>query len=123
TMTCPKTFTVDGRTFTNASNLELGNVPFRVDFAKSCNTAFASLAPKLGGDGLQKAAGSVGVGVPWNLGTKAFTGTVPANLSAVESAAAAFGQGQTVVSPLALAGAAAAVGRGSWLQPKLFTEA
>jgi cell division protein FtsI/penicillin-binding protein 2 len=119
---CPGTLTVEGREFHNSNNFALGNVPFRVDFAKSCNTAFASLAPKLGADGLQKAAGSVGVGVPWNLGTNVFTGTVPANVSAVESAAAAFGQGQTVVSPVALAGAAAAVARGSWLQPKLFTE-
>ena len=47
---------------------------------------------------------------------------MPANASTVEAAAAAFGQGQTVVSPLALAGATAAVARGSWLQPKLFTE-
>jgi cell division protein FtsI/penicillin-binding protein 2 len=119
---CPRTLTVEGREFHNSSNFELGNVPFRVDFSKSCNTAFASLAPKLGADGLQKAAGTVGVGVPWNLGTEVFTGSVPANVSAVESAAAAFGQGQTVVSPVALAGAAAAVARGSWLQPKLFTE-
>ena len=118
---CPRTLTVEGREFHNSNNFELGNVPFRVDFAKSCNTAFASLAPKLGGDGLQKAAASVGVGVPWSLGTEVFTGTVPANASAVESAAAAFGQGQTLVSPLALAGAAASVARGSHLQPKLFS--
>jgi cell division protein FtsI/penicillin-binding protein 2 len=119
---CPKTYTVAGRTFNNANNFELGSVRFRVDFAKSCNTAFASLAPKLNSDGLTKAAATVGIGTSWNLGTEAFTGSVPANVSAVEAAAAAFGQGQTVVSPLALAAAAAAVARGSWQQPKLFTE-
>jgi cell division protein FtsI/penicillin-binding protein 2 len=119
---CPKDFTVDGRTFNNANNYELGSVKFRVDFAKSCNTAFASLAPKLDADGLKKAAATVGIGTSWNLGTDAFTGSVPANVSNVEAAAAAFGQGQTVVSPLAMAGAAAAVARGSWQQPKLFTQ-
>jgi cell division protein FtsI/penicillin-binding protein 2 len=119
---CPKTFTVSGRTFTNAGGFELGTVPFHTDFAKSCNTAFASLAPQLKPDLLQKAAASVGVGTSWNLGEDANTGTVPANVSDVEAAAAAFGQGQTLVSPLALAGAAAAVARGSWQQPKLFGE-
>jgi cell division protein FtsI/penicillin-binding protein 2 len=119
---CPKTFTVEGRTFSNANNFVLGNVPFRVDFAKSCNTAFASQAPKLGPDGLTRAAASVGIGTSWNLGTEVFTGSVPAGASAVDAAAAAFGQGKTQVSPVALAAAAAAVSRGSWKQPKLFAE-
>jgi cell division protein FtsI/penicillin-binding protein 2 len=119
TVGCPKTFTVDGRTFTNAGGFELGAVPFHVDFAKSCNTAFASLAPKLGGDGLSKAAASLGIGTTWNLGTDVFTGSVPTNASTVEAAAAVFGQGQTLVSPACLGAAAAAVARGSWVQPKL----
>jgi cell division protein FtsI/penicillin-binding protein 2 len=119
---CPKTFAVGGRTFKNDHDFELGAVKFRVDFAKSCNTAFASQADKLGADGLKKAAASVGIGTSWNLGTEAYTGSVPANVSPVEAAAAAFGQGQTTVSPLVLAGAAAAVARGSWQQPKLFGE-
>src|SRR6185369_12369044 len=33
---CPKGYTVEGRTFTNAGGFELGNVPFHTDFAKSC---------------------------------------------------------------------------------------
>jgi cell division protein FtsI/penicillin-binding protein 2 len=119
---CPKIYNVGGRNFNNDHNFELGSVKFRVDFAKSCNTAFASLGAKLGPDGLQKAAASVGVGTAWNLGAEVSTGSVQANPSNVEAAAAAFGQGQTVVSPLALAGAAAAVARGSWTQPKLFAE-
>ena len=119
---CPKTYAVEGRTFKNSNDFELGSVKFRVDFAKSCNTAFASLAPKLDPDGLHKAAASVGIGSSWNVGTETFTGSVPAGVSTVEAAAAAFGQGQTVVSPLALAGATAAVARGSWQQPKLFAE-
>ena len=119
---CPKNYTVDGRTFRNANNFELGDVPFRLDFAKSCNTAFASLAPKLGGDGLLKTANTVGVGVPWDLGTDVFTGKVSANGSASERAAATFGQGTNLVSPISLAGAAAAVARGQWKQPMLVIE-
>jgi cell division protein FtsI/penicillin-binding protein 2 len=121
TVNCPKTFTVDGRSFNNAGNFELGAVPFHVDFAKSCNTAFASLAPKLGGDGLKKAGASVGIGTTWGVGTETFTGSVPANTSNVEAAAASFGQGQTLVSPLCLGAATAAVARGAWITPKLFT--
>jgi len=119
---CPKTVTVQGRTFKNSNDFELGTVPFRTDFAKSCNTAFVSLAPQLKPDGLLKAGNSVGIGTVWKLGTEVNTGTVPANVSDVEAAAAAFGQGQTLVSPVVLAGAAAAVARGSWIQPTLFSE-
>jgi cell division protein FtsI/penicillin-binding protein 2 len=119
---CPKTLTVEGRTFKNAHDMELGSVPLRVDFAKSCNTAFASLAPKLGPDGLAKPAASVGVGVPWDIGADAFTGTVSSGGSGAERAAAAFGQGTTVVSPVALAVAAATVARGQWKAPSLVVD-
>lgn len=119
---CPGTFTVQGRTFTNADGFALGTVPFHTAFARSCNTTFAALAPRLGPDGLRQAAASVGIGTAWNLGTPVRTGTVGANQSSVEAAAAAFGQGTTVVSPVSLAVATAAVARGSWLSPRLFPE-
>ncbi|MET7705169.1 penicillin-binding transpeptidase domain-containing protein [Micromonospora sp. NPDC005413] len=119
---CKKTFTVDGRSFKNSDNFELGSVPFRTDFAKSCNTAFASLAPKLGGDGLAAAGRSLGLEGPWDLGTDAFTGKVSTAGSLAEQAAASFGQGTTLVSPLAMAGATAAVARGRFEQPKLLID-
>ncbi|WP_433344419.1 penicillin-binding transpeptidase domain-containing protein [Micromonospora sp. CA-111912] len=116
---CPKTFTVDGRSFKNSDNFVLGSVPFRTDFAKSCNTAFAALAPKLGADGLAQTGRALGLEAGWDLGVDAFTGKVSANGSPAEQAAASFGQGTTVVSPLAMAAATAAVARGRWEQPKL----
>ncbi|HTJ35534.1 MAG TPA: penicillin-binding transpeptidase domain-containing protein [Dactylosporangium sp.] len=116
---CPKNLTVDGRTFKNSHDQELGTVPLRVDFAKSCNTAFASLAPKIAPDGLGKTAQSLGIGIPWDLGTDVFTGKVSVNGSKAEQAAAAFGQGTTLTSPVSLAGAAAAIARGQWKQPQL----
>ncbi len=119
---CPKTFTVDGRSFKNSDNFELGSVPFRTDFAKSCNTAFAALAPKLGGDGLAAAGRSLGLEGQWDLGTDAFTGKVSTGGSPAEQAAASFGQGTTLVSPLAMAGATAAVARGRFEQPKLLLD-
>ncbi|MGC1210749.1 MAG: penicillin-binding transpeptidase domain-containing protein [Micromonospora sp.] len=116
---CPKTSEVDGRLFKNSDNFALGTVPFRTDFAKSCNTAFVSLAPKLGPDGLATAGRTLGLEAKWDLGTDVFTGTVSTGGSTTEQAAAAIGQGTTVVSPIAMAGATAAVARGHWEQPKL----
>lgn len=116
---CPKTSTVDGRTFTNDDGFALGAVPFRTDFARSCNTAFVALAPKLGADGLARAGAGLGLGVNWDLGADVFSGRVSTGGSAAERAAAAFGQGETVVSPLAMAGATAAVAGGRWQQPSV----
>jgi len=119
---CPGTFTVDGRSFKNSESFALGSVPFRTDFAKSCNTAFASLAPKLGPDGLAKAGAALGLGARWDMGVEAFSGKVSSGGPAAERAAAAFGQGTTVVSPLAMAAATAAVAGGRWQQPKLVVD-
>jgi cell division protein FtsI/penicillin-binding protein 2 len=118
---CPKGYTVNGRTFNNSGLFELGNVPLHTDFAKSCNTAFAYLGNQLSPTGLQTAAAQLGIGTTWTVGTDMFTGSVQANADPVNAAAAAFGQGQTVVSPIALGGAVSAVARGSWQQPVLFT--
>lgn len=119
TVDCPPTATVEGRSFKNYESEQLGPVSFRTDFAKSCNTAFVGLSSRLKDDDLHRAAGSLGIGDDWNLGTDAFTGEVPSTTSAVDRAAAAFGQGRTEVSPLAVAVATASVARGSYLPPTL----
>ncbi|WBB92455.1 penicillin-binding transpeptidase domain-containing protein [Verrucosispora sp. WMMC514] len=123
TVACPKRFVVDGRAFKNSDDFALGEVPFRTDFAKSCNTAFAALAPQLGADGLAVAGRTLGLEGEWgDLGLDAFTGKVSANGGATEQAAAAIGQGTTVVSPLAMAAATAAVARGRFLPPQLLVD-
>lgn len=119
TVQCPSTATVDGRSFRNYESERLGPVPFRTDFAKSCNTAFVGLSSRLGDDDLHTAAASLGIGDTWQLGADAFAGEVPTTTSDVDRAAAAFGQGRTEVSPLALAVATASVARGSYLPPTL----
>ncbi|BCJ42592.1 cell division protein FtsI [Actinoplanes ianthinogenes] len=116
---CPKTRTVDGRTFKNSHDEELGKTPFHVDFAKSCNTAFVGLAPQLGADGLKQASTALGIGGTWNIGVDVFTGKVSDGASATELAAATFGQGSTAVSPIAMAAATAAVAKGAFQPPKL----
>ena len=117
--TARPTRTVDGRTFKNAHDEALGRVPFHATSRKSCNTAFVGLAPKLGADGLRSASTALGLGGAWDLGVEAFSGKVSHGGSPTELAAATFGQGATVVSPLAMAGATAAVARGRFEQPKL----
>jgi cell division protein FtsI/penicillin-binding protein 2 len=119
TVDCPGQFTVAGRSFRNADSFALGSVPFREAVARSCNTAFAALAPQLGGDGLATAGAALGLGGDWTLGLETFTGEVSTGGGEAERAAAAFGQGTTVVSPVAMAAATAAVARGEWLPPFL----
>jgi cell division protein FtsI/penicillin-binding protein 2 len=120
---CPKTLNVPGRPpIKNSDNFALGSVPFHTDFAKSCNTAFASLAPQLGPDGLASTGTTMGLGEQWDLGIDAFSGKVSRGGSAGEQAAAAFGQGTTQVSPLAMAGVVAAVARGQWKQPTVLLD-
>ncbi|MEZ0492418.1 penicillin-binding transpeptidase domain-containing protein [Kineococcus sp. TBRC 1896] len=116
---CTPTYTVDGRSFSNFEDEAFGNVPFRTDFARSCNTAFASLSPRLGDDDLPAAAEALGVGAPWATGVEAFAGDVPPAQSAVDLAAASFGQGRTLASPLAMAVAAASVAAGELRRPQV----
>ncbi|OLB65026.1 MAG: hypothetical protein AUI10_08560, partial [Actinobacteria bacterium 13_2_20CM_2_72_6] len=119
---CSATYSVGGRAFKNVEGEALGTFPLHTDFANSCNTAFARLAPKLGPTGLHDTALRLGIGVPWDLGVDAFTGKVSVNENEIERTAAAFGQGTTQVSPVVMAGAAAALARGQWKQPHLLTD-
>ncbi|WP_127497530.1 penicillin-binding transpeptidase domain-containing protein [Actinoplanes solisilvae] len=122
TVPCPKNAVVAGRSFKNAHDEVLGSVPFHVDFAQSCNTAFVGLAPKLGADGLRSASEALGIGGKWDLGADAFSGKLSPADTPTELAAATFGQGATAVSPLAMASATASIARGQFKQPKLVVE-
>ncbi|MGH3736470.1 MAG: penicillin-binding transpeptidase domain-containing protein [Micromonosporaceae bacterium] len=119
TVPCPKYATVEGRRFSNDHDFELGDISFRTAFAKSCNTTFVSLAPQLGEAGLTEAGTALGLGAEWQLGVAAHPGNVPGTPQPVDRAASAFGQGKVTVSPLAMAGVAAAVAKGRWQQPTL----
>jgi cell division protein FtsI/penicillin-binding protein 2 len=119
---CPSHAAAGGRDFKNFDGFQLGNVPFRTDFAKSCNTAFVGLAPRLGPNGLADAGRTLGLEADYKLGVPAFSGKISTGGDAAERAAAAFGQGTTVVSPLSMASATAAVAAGRWTQPTLVTQ-
>jgi cell division protein FtsI/penicillin-binding protein 2 len=118
---CPKQLVVNGRAFANDGGEAFGKVPLLTDYARSCNTAFASLAPRLGHNGLQTTAAQLGIGGKWSVGVDTFTGSVGADGTAVDQAAAAFGQGKTLVSPVALMSAIGALARGHWIAPTVVT--
>ncbi len=119
---CPPSVTVDGKTFRNFEGEAGGSLPFRRDFAISCNTAFVGLSARLGTTTLADTAKRFGVGAGWSLPIAAYDGSVPAPGSAVELAADAIGQGRVSVSPLGMAMAAGAVRSGSWRPPVLVTD-
>jgi cell division protein FtsI/penicillin-binding protein 2 len=123
-VSCPKTVTVDGRSYKNYEGESLGSPDFATDFVHSCNTAFVQLAEQLADGDLAVAAKELGVGAAWakTLGVNgAFDGSVPANNGATDKASASIGQGRNLASPLSLAVMAGSVARGSLIPPALVT--
>jgi cell division protein FtsI/penicillin-binding protein 2 len=122
TVACPPSIVVGGRRFTNFEAEALGEVPFTVDFAKSCNTAFISLAHRIDAHRLAVTARLLGVGARYRLPLAAVSGHLPRPAGPAEHAADLIGQGRVLVSPLALSLVAAAVDAGRWRSPTLITE-
>lgn len=118
---CPPTITVGGRSFRNFEGGAAGPVPFRIDFAESCNTAFISLADLLGPSDLRDAGERFGLGREYELAIPAFSGRVPVIRDEVELAASMIGQGEILASPLAMALVAATVVDGRWHAPRLLS--
>ena len=117
---CPPTIVV-GKKFQNAEGEALGSVPFRSDFAHSCNTAFVGQSTTVTAAELTAAAASLGYRT-LDLGIPAFGGSVPLTDSTTEHAANAIGQGKVEASPLAVALASASVANGSSLNPRLIVD-
>ncbi len=118
TVDCPATLAVDGKPFRNFEGSARGPVPFREDFAQSCNTAFVSLADRLGRDDLTRVARTFGLGERLDPGAPAVAADVPPPRDAVGKAAMLIGQDRIVASPLAMAGVAATVADGRWRAPR-----
>jgi cell division protein FtsI/penicillin-binding protein 2 len=116
---CPATIDIGGKQFRNFEGGAAGAVPFTVDFAESCNTAFVSLADQLEPESLPDAARDLGLGEELDLPLAAFGGEVPPGRTEVEEAAAMIGQHEIVASPLGMAGVAGAVAAGRWQSPRL----
>ena len=119
---CPPSLDVGGRTFVNAESEALGAVPFRVDFADSCNTAFVSLADRVTDADLAAAGADLGLADDYGLGIPTFGGDVPANTDAVGRAAAMIGQSKVLASPLGMALVASSAASGTTVTPVLVTD-
>jgi cell division protein FtsI/penicillin-binding protein 2 len=117
---CPATTTVGGRSFHNYQHEDFGTVPFREAFAHSCNTTFARLAvDKLGEKRLAEVAAQFGFNAPIVSGLPSVRAAFPANKDDTAFAAASFGQGQVLTSPLNMASVAAAAADGTWRSPRV----
>lgn len=116
---CPGTTVVYGKRFQNEDRFDLGRVPLRTAFARSCNTTFTALSQRLEPGALPDAAAAYGVGARWSLPVTSFGGSVPAPKDDTELAADAIGQGRVETSPLAMALVSAAVARGGAVTPSL----
>lgn len=117
---CQQKRSVGGATFEQTA---LSGVPktFTGNFASGCVTGLASLARRVSAADLAKSADRYGVGVPWSLPLKSFSGTkLSLNSDADKARAIA---GQTVeVSPLSMALVAGALASGTWHPPMLVTD-
>jgi len=121
---CLKLNSVGGRNFQNVPvEPKLVMPSFATDFAHSCGTAFIglSLRPGMRQD-LANAARGFGLGTPWRLPLKSFSGRVALPNGVAQLAAATIGQDTVRVSPLTMAAVAAQVDTGIWHEPSLVTQ-
>lgn len=110
---CPATTVVGERSVANDSFFDLGTVPLRTAFARSCNTTFAQLAARLGAGALTDAGYQLGIGLDYDIaGLTTVTGQVPPSDSLVRRAENGFGQGSVFASPFGMTLVAATVAAG-----------
>lgn len=124
-VTCSERITVDGAGFTNAPGYDpnfIGDIPIKDALAHSCNTAFISQYDRVDQAALAGAAHSLGLGQSFDLGIDAFSGSMPEEETGAAHAAALFGQGRTLVSPLTLAVITASAVAGHTVNPVLVTD-
>jgi cell division protein FtsI/penicillin-binding protein 2 len=118
-VSCTKTVNIGGRSFRNFEGEEFGPIDFRTAFAHSCNTAFAGeTVRRISRQQLVKATRDFGFDIPITPGVPAQRGRFPMPRDDAEFAAASFGQGRVLTSPLNMAAVAAAVRSGAWRSPQ-----
>ncbi|MEU4404675.1 penicillin-binding transpeptidase domain-containing protein [Streptosporangium sp. NPDC023963] len=121
---CPADRSVGGAAFHQEGGPAGGSPTLQTSFATGCVTALASLARRINGSELAADAAKFGIGVPWSLPLKSFSGSVNSRKPLKNDAATAKAiTGQNVrVSPLSMALVAGAVASGTWRPPVLVTE-
>ncbi|MFI8568708.1 penicillin-binding transpeptidase domain-containing protein [Rhodococcus sp. NPDC078407] len=115
---CPATENIEGRQIPNDDNFELGDVPLRTAFAKSCNTTMGRLGVALPPNGLTDAAAQYGLGVDYvTAGLTTVTGSVPSADTPAQRVESAIGQGQVTASPFGMALVASSIANNGLLPP------
>ncbi|QJY50149.1 penicillin-binding transpeptidase domain-containing protein [Pseudonocardia broussonetiae] len=121
---CPGTLAIGGRPVPNIDEFDLGTVPLRTAFARSCNTTFAQIGAGLAPDALPEAALTLGLGADFAIpAITTITGSVPVAQAEVQRAENGFGQGQVLASPFGMALVAATVAHGAPVVPRLIEDA
>jgi hypothetical protein len=120
---CPGTLAIGGRPVPNIDEFDLGTVPLRTAFARSCNTTFAQIGAGLAPDALPEAALTLGLGADFAIpAITTITGSVPVAQAEVQRAENGFGQGQVLASPFGMALVAATVAHGAPVVPRLIED-
>ncbi|MEX5301897.1 penicillin-binding transpeptidase domain-containing protein [Kocuria sabuli] len=121
---CPPSTTAEGVRINNVESYPAeftGPITLTEAIAHSCNTTFVDQHDRIGQAELAGAAAALGIGVGTDLGVPVFAGSLPEEEDPAQHAAALFGQGRTLVSPLAMANLTASVAAGQLVTPRLVT--
>ncbi|MFV0252634.1 MAG: penicillin-binding transpeptidase domain-containing protein [Beutenbergiaceae bacterium] len=128
-VSCTETVNVDGREFANYPGYppeSLGSITLREAIAQSCNTALIAQHAELDSEELADAAASLGLGAKPEAGKvwsfPYYSGNVPDNAVGTTHAIDLIGQGEVLVSPMAMAGVAASIAAGQTTIPVLVTD-
>lgn len=119
---CPPSTTAAGVRIDNVESYPAeftGSITLTEALAHSCNTTFVDQHERIDQAELAAAAAALGIGAPAELPVPAFWGEVPQEEPPAQHAAAMFGQGRTLVSPLSMAGLTASVAAGELVTPRL----
>lgn len=119
----PGVLRVYGGKVTNYSDEEFGTMDLERAFAVSCNTIFAQVGLELGGPRLVRTAQDFGLGrwVPFSVPT--YSSRIEEPADKLDLAWTAVGQGRTLVTPLQMALAGAAIANGGVInEPYLVDE-
>jgi cell division protein FtsI/penicillin-binding protein 2 len=116
---CEPVADVGGVTFTDQPTTTTTTSTLASDFADGCGTAFANMSRTLTPQQLANAERAFGIGTPWQLRLKSFSGSAPAVSGEAAVAAQATGTGGVLMSPLGMATVAAEVASGTGRSPVL----
>ena len=121
-MACPGVTVIGGRPVPNEGEFDLGTVPLRTAFARSCNTTFAQLGAQLRPTRCRRPP----CGSGWVRTTRACADhrhrRGAGGADTVQRAENGFGQGQVIATPLGMALTAATVARGATVVPQLIRD-